>query len=264
MILFIHGFPTSSWDWHSVCPAFAPSHRLISLDMLGFGFSDKPRDYKYSITGQADLIEDLLMHLNVKALAIVAHDYGDSVAQELLARFESRTTAPKFRLNSVCFLNGGLFPETHRPLLIQRLLASPLGAIAGALSSKWLFVRNLKATLGSLHALPDQEFDTLWDLYQVNHGQRVLHKLITYIEERRQYRDRWVAAMQSTRVPLTLAVGEVDPISGRHMAQRYRELIPASQVFSLPRVGHYPQLEAPNQVIAAIQESLQFAAQALT
>ncbi|MGH8481349.1 MAG: alpha/beta fold hydrolase, partial [Nevskiaceae bacterium] len=63
-LLLIHGFPTSSWDWHRVWDALgAKFPRVIAADLMGFGFSSKPADYDYSILDQADLLEGLLAHL---------------------------------------------------------------------------------------------------------------------------------------------------------------------------------------------------------
>jgi pimeloyl-ACP methyl ester carboxylesterase len=78
-----------------------------------------------------------------------------------------------------------------------------------------------------------------------------MHKLIRYMRERRVHRDRWVGAMQSTDLPLKLIDGAADPISGVHMAARYRELVPSADVSLLEGVGHYPQIEAPGQVLRA-------------
>ena len=61
VIFLIHGFPTSSWDWAPIWAALNASYRLVALDMLGFGFSDKPRSHRYSIMEQADLCEALLI-----------------------------------------------------------------------------------------------------------------------------------------------------------------------------------------------------------
>ena len=120
-LLLIHGYPTSSWDWARIWPELTTRYDVIALDMLGFGESAKPRDHHYSILEQADLQAALLGALGVARVHVLAHDYGVTVAQELLAR-----GAP---IDSVAFLNGGLFPETHRPRLIQRILASPLGPL---------------------------------------------------------------------------------------------------------------------------------------
>lgn len=83
-----HGFPTASWDWHKLWPEFVKHYRVIALDMIGFGFSDKPINYHYSIGDQADLQQALLTSLGISSIHLLAHDYGDTVAQELLARFE--------------------------------------------------------------------------------------------------------------------------------------------------------------------------------
>lgn len=76
-----------------------------------------------------------------------------------------------------------------------------------------------------------------------------MHKLISYIPERRVQRNRWVAAMQRGEIPLRVIDGEVDPISGAHMVQRYCELIADADTVLLPGIGHYPQTEAPVQVL---------------
>lgn len=62
-------------------------------------------------------------------------------------------------------------------------------------------------------------------------------------------RDRWLSAMQSGGVPLRVIDGEVDPVSGAHMVERYRQLIADADTVLLPGIGHYPQIEAPVQVL---------------
>jgi pimeloyl-ACP methyl ester carboxylesterase len=85
-LLLIHGFPTSSLDWHRITPELAKHHRVLCFDLLGFGWSDKPTGHDYRIAEQADLAEAVLAHFGVEEAAVLAHDYGDTVAQELLAR----------------------------------------------------------------------------------------------------------------------------------------------------------------------------------
>ena len=116
-LLLIHGFPTASWDWQQMWPHLAKDYHVIAADFLGFGFSDKPRNYPYSILDQADLLESLMREKGVEKVHIISHDYGDTVAQELLARFQSRKEGGEKGLiiQSLCLLNGGLFPEVHRP-----------------------------------------------------------------------------------------------------------------------------------------------------
>jgi pimeloyl-ACP methyl ester carboxylesterase len=245
-LLLIHGFPTASWDWHYLWQPLAQRYRLIACDMLGFGDSAKPLDHEYSLLEQADLQQALLEHLGVEQpVHVLAHDYGDSVAQELLARhYEAR-----IHLASCVFLNGGLFPETHRPVLMQKLLLSPLGWMIGRAFSRDALVKSFRQIFGPQSRPTESELDDFWSLVESNRGPRILHKLISYIPERRVQRDRWVSAMQRGEVPLRVIDGEVDPISGAHMVQRYRQLIPNPDAVLLPGIGHYPQTEAPAQVL---------------
>ncbi|WP_271409095.1 alpha/beta fold hydrolase [Pseudomonas sp. Q1-7] len=246
-LLLIHGFPTASWDWHYLWEPLARRFQVIACDMLGFGYSDKPRGHDYRLLEQADLKQALLAHLGVAGpVHVLAHDYGDSVAQELLARHHEG----RFRMASCVFLNGGLFPETHRPVLVQKLLLSPLGVLVGRLFSRRKLAASFAQVFGPRTQPSALELDDFWRLIAEQNGPAVMHRLIHYIPERRQQRDRWVAAMQKGGVPLRVIDGAVDPISGAHMVARYRELIPDADTVLLDGIGHYPQTEAPDQVLA--------------
>jgi pimeloyl-ACP methyl ester carboxylesterase len=245
-LLLIHGFPTASWDWAPLWPRLVERHRVLTLDMIGFGFSAKPRRFAYSIAAQADLYEALLAREGVTAYRILAHDYGDTVAQELLAR--QRGGAAAARIEKVCLLNGGLFPETHRALVTQRLLASPLGPLVARFSTYRTFAASMRRIWGS-HPVSDLELRAMWTLVIERDGLAVLPQLIGYMRERREHRERWVGALVHATAPVRLIDGLADPISGAHMVARYRQLIPRPDVIELAGVGHYPQLEAPEAVL---------------
>ena len=248
-VLLVHGFPTASWDWSPIWPQLTARYRVLTLDMIGFGFSAKPRGFPYSIFAQADLFGALLARERVASYRMVAHDYGVTVAQELLARQPQEAAAP--RIVSVCLLNGGLFPEAHHPLLTQKLLASPLGPLVARLGGYRAFARAMRRIWGT-HPVSDDELRAMWRLVTEHDGLGVMPKLISYMAERRAHRERWVGALVEARAPLRLINGPVDPISGAHLVARYRELVPRPDVVELPGVGHYPQLEAPADVAAAI------------
>lgn len=252
-VLLVHGFPTASWDWAPIWPRLVEQYRVIALDMIGFGFSAKPKRFAYSIRAQADLVGALLAHAGVASYRLVAHDYGVSVAQELLARQRDAATAA--RLVSVCLLNGGLFPETHRALRTQRLLASPLGPVLARFMRYRAFAAAMRRIWGT-RGVTDGELHAMWSLVTESDGTAVLPRLISYMAERRAQRERWVGALVTATIPLRLINGLVDPISGAHMAARYRELVPSPDVVELPGVGHYPQLEAPAAVLDAVLEQL--------
>jgi len=256
-LLLIHGFPTSSWDWSAIWPALgARFTRVAAPDLLGFGYSDKPARYRYTLLEQADICEALLDRLAIPQAHVLAHDYGVSVAQELLARQLERsaeTPAPP-RLLSVTLLNGGLFPETHRATFSQRLLRGPLGGLMVRLMNERRFARAFSEVFAPETRPGAIEMHDFWTLVSCNGGLSAMRRLIRYIDERRQRRDRWVGALVKTSVPLRLINGPIDPVSGAHMVERYRELVPKPDVVSLEGIGHYPQVEAPERTLRAFLE----------
>ncbi|MBH0038471.1 alpha/beta fold hydrolase [Pseudoalteromonas sp. SWN166] len=248
-LLLIHGFPSASWDWEGMWQTLSEHYFVITLDMLGFGLSDKPINAIYKITEQADLYTKLLKHLNISDVHILAHDYGDTVAQELLARQVALQS--EIQINSVCFLNGGLFPEAHKPLFIQKLLLSRLGWIVPKLMNKQKFANNLVTIFGKNTPPTTQIIDTLWELLIYKDGLAVMPKLISYIKQRQQNRERWVGAIVNSHIPLTFIAGAEDPISGKHMIEHYKKLIPNARVQEFVELGHYPQVEDANAITQA-------------
>lgn len=251
-LLLIHGFPTASWDfepiWGGLCEQF---DYVLAPDLLGFGFSAKPRRHRYSLIEQADLCEQLLARNEVRRVHLLAHDYGVSVAQELLARQIDRPDRDTAIL-SVVLLNGGLFPETHRPTVAQKLLKSPLGPLLAPLMNERSFGRAFSKVFGAQTRPSPIELHDFWRLISFNDGRRATPRLLRYIDERRAQRTRWVGALSNTQVPLRLINGPDDPVSGAHMARRYAELVPNPDIVSLEGIGHYPQFEAPDRVLRAV------------
>ncbi len=249
-LLCIHGFPTASWDWHRLWPLLEGHYRLLAPDLIGYGFSAKPRDFPYSIARQADLCEQLCLSLGHGSVHLLAHDYGDTVAQELLAR--QNQGSPRMQVLSACFLNGGLFPEANRPRLIQKLLASPLGPLLIGRLSQRRFRRSFSAIFAKGRQPTGDELDEFWRLVNWNEGRAVVPRVIQYLKERDRFRDRWVGALTNSSIPMRLIDGTQDSISGINMVRRYRELIPRADVVEIPEAAHYPQLEAPERVATAL------------
>lgn len=250
-LILIHGFPTASWDWHKMWAVLKEKFNILAPDMIGFGFSDKPKQYAYSIMDQADLHETMFQKMNIRKAHILAHDYGDTVAQELLARHLDRQEKrdDSFQIQSLCFLNGGLFPETHQARPVQKMLISPVGFLLSRLMNKQTMEKSFRNVFGAQTQPTQQEFDEFWALIQHDNGQRIMHLLIRYMTDRRTYRERWVSAMQNSDIALRVIDGPVDPVSGVHMTERYKELIPNPDVILLEGIGHYPNVEAPDLVL---------------
>lgn len=246
-LVLLHGFPTCMYDWYKMWPQLSEQYSLIAFDFIGFGRSSKPYPHRYSIIEQAEITLALLADQNISSCYILAHDYAVSVTQEIISRIQDNRCT--LHVKKIIFLNGGLFPEMHRPVLMQKLLLSPVGKFVNMAFGKSSLQKNLSKVFGPDTQLTQRELDELWSLINYNKGQRVFHLLIKYILDRRENRDRWVKHMQETSIPMLLVNGPLDPVSGRHLEEYYKEIIPDPNTHSLDNIGHYPNLEAPQEVI---------------
>ena len=250
-LVCFHGFPTSSWDWHLLLPELEKSHRVLVFDFPGYGLSEKPAGRNYSLLRQLDAAEALLDHLGISEFDLLAHDMGNSVACELLRRREQ--DGYRFTLNSLTLLNGGIYMEMHHPLPTQRLLRTPVvGAVAGRLTSWRMFMMQYPRVYANPQQFDERHYQSQWSLLLNNGGRKVLHKIAGYMRERTRMGERWTGPLHRLDLPLRVIWGKEDPIAVYRIARKLCGLNRSARLAALEGVGHYPQLEAPGRVLAAI------------
>ena len=248
VLLCLHAFPTSSHDYHKIWNALAERFAVLAFDMIGYGFSAKPINFDYTTFNQTYVLQALLDHLQIKRVHILAHDYGNTITQELLARMEENRL--NFSIETICLLNGALFPETHRPILAQKILISPFGFLFGRLISDAKFKRSLASIFGEQTQPTEDELNDFLAVFKFNDGRKIAHQLIRYMSERKKYRERWVGALQRTKIPFRFINGLADRVSGKHLVERFRHLVPhQTDIIELEGVGHYPHFETPEIVL---------------
>uniref|UniRef100_A0AAZ3QA79 AB hydrolase-1 domain-containing protein n=1 Tax=Oncorhynchus tshawytscha TaxID=74940 RepID=A0AAZ3QA79_ONCTS len=228
VVILLHGFPTSSLDWYKIWePLNRRFNRVIALDFLGFGFSDKPRPHRYSIFEQASVVEALVSHLGLteQRVNLLSHDYGDTVALELLYRF------------------------------LQKLLkdSSFLSPVLTRLTNYMMFSKGLGDVFGPYTQPTDAEFLDMWTGVRFNDGNLVMDSILQFINQRDEHRDRWVGALTSTFIPVHMIYGPLDPVNPHpQFIFLYQKLVQRSTVSVLDEhISHYPQLEDPTGFLNA-------------
>ncbi|CDM76779.1 alpha/beta fold hydrolase [Mycobacterium marinum] len=252
-VLLLHGFPSSSFDFRSVIPYLA-GQAWLTMDFLGFGLSDKPRPHRYSLLEQADLVQNVVAQNVTGPVVVLAHDMGTSVTTELLARdLEGRLP---FELQRVVLSNGSVILERASLRPIQKVLRGPLGPIAARLVNRGGFTRGFGKLFSAQHPLSAQEAEAQWELLTHNNGHRIAHLLISYLEERERYAQRWHNAVRDWPKPLGFVWGLDDPVATTNVLNGLRELRPNAGVIELPGLGHYPQVEDPKAYTQAALDLL--------
>ncbi len=250
-VLMLHGFPTWSYDYAEVAADLAADHDVVTLDFLGYGVSDKPDPYDYTVAESADIVEELVAHLSLDGVDLVVHDYGAIVGQELLDR--RRRDALGFAVRSVTILNCAIVYSAYRPTTLQKLLIKP---VLGRLVASRVTASRARAGLDAVRGtakLADAEFEGLWLGISRDNGHKLAYRLIRYNAERDLHHSRWEAALLAWDGPLRLVWGLADPVSGAHVLERARQLLPHAKVTALGDAGHFPQSESPRTVAAAIR-----------
>jgi pimeloyl-ACP methyl ester carboxylesterase len=249
-LLVLHGFPTSSFDFHQVVDALAADRRVVLFDMLGFGLSAKP-DRPYRLVDQADLAVALVAELGVDRLGLLTHDIGDTVGGELLAR--QLEGVWDVEITDRTLTNGTVYMDLVQLSDGQKLLeALPDERLAQGVLDRDAVVGGLVGTFSPSADVPPAELDAAWELISHDGGERLLPRLARYIDERRHLEHRFTPPLVDHPSPLTVVWGTDDPIAVPAMADRLARARPDARVVLLDGVGHYPMVEAPDRFLGAM------------
>lgn len=260
VLIILHGYPTCSFDYYKALPYLENHFRVIIHDHLGFGFSDKPTDYSYSLVDQAEIALKFWNKLGIKVAHLLAHDYGTSVATEVIAQY-NENRLHSLELLSVTLCNGSIHIELAKLRLIQKLLLNKLsGPIIARLSNINTLRRNLKNIYFDKSKVTQVEIDALWKMMTHNNGRKVLHKTTQYIKQRSIFWDRWIGALKETDLPVHIVWAINDPVAIVKIAELIHQECQHSDLTLLEGLGHFPMLEGAKQwsdaVITSINHTL--------
>ena len=254
LLLFLHGFPSSSYDWRPLLELRPAGEATLAFDFLGFGLSAKPHDHVYTLAWQADAVEELVRRAGSPPVFVVGHDMGTSVATELMARDLRGELG--MQMTGALLFNGSMLLHLAKPTLGQNLLRSRLGSLFARLTSERSFRAQFSRVFSSHHPLSPEEAADQWALISHGGGERIAHLTINYMAERERFTDRWHGAIRDWPKPLTLAWGMQDPVARVEVLRGLQELRPGVETIELPGAAHYPQIEQPEAISAALDAAL--------
>ncbi len=262
VLLLVHGWPTSSIDWSGVAGPLSERFRVCALDFPGYGFSDKPQGWGYSLTRDAELLEFYLSRvLGAEAGVVVAHDRGDSVALVHAARCAEGRTAT--RLEHLVLTDGNIFLPLSNLTQAQRhvLGARSWSQIAAAVTPAALAAGLGAATFTPPRQAGDPEVEALTATFAHGNGTRVLHETIQYLAERSADEQKWLTALASAPFPVTMIWGLCDTVSPPRVASyvwnRYLMLKPGgNRLYFVPDANHYLQADRPDAFVKVLGHAL--------
>lgn len=245
-MVILHGYPTSSFDYYKVLDTLSSEYRVIIHDHLGFGFSDKPKNYSYSLIEQADIALQLWKTLGISEFTLLAHDYGTSVATEIIARHNKKQIA--INIEKLILCNGSMHIELSQLRFIQKLLKNKFtGKYVAKLSNEFIFTKNIRNVYFDKQKVTNEELKEMWLQLIYNEGKSVIHRLSNYINERYYFWHRWIGALKETELETKIVWAKNDPVAVFEIAELLSTEIKNNKLFPLENSGHFPMLESPEE-----------------
>ena len=244
-LLILHGYPTSSFDYYKVLPELSKQYRVIIHDHLGFGFSDKPTNYSYQLIDQATIALELWQKLKLKNITLLAHDYGTSVATEILARHNAKEL--EIKIDKLILCNGSMHIELSKLRIIQKLLKGRFGKYVAKLTNYFIFSKNLRNVYFDSSKVTDNELKQMWFQIEYNNGKKVIHLISDYINQRYTHWHRWIGSLKETEIPTKIIWAKEDPVAVKEIAELLASEIPNNNLNWIENCGHFPMLENPEK-----------------
>jgi pimeloyl-ACP methyl ester carboxylesterase len=262
-VLIVHGYPGSSWDFANVVRPVAKKTKVVVPDMIGFGQSDTPlkgtfKD-NFSLLRQADLYEAVAAAEGLETVILVAHDMGQTVGLELMARQEEGKLP--FRIKHAILLNGSTIVDLIETTPGQKAsLKLPDKALTKE-PPREEWYKDLIPTYGAKMQSKKGEVKKALDcqIAQIyaNDGARVMSNIVRYLLERKEFYDRWVGTFTGFHsAPMTVLWDLDDPVALESMADRVKAWRPETDLYKLEGIGHWPSIEAPDVIAEAILHRL--------
>ncbi|MFZ4079792.1 MAG: alpha/beta fold hydrolase [Pirellula sp.] len=253
-ILAVHGNPTWSFYYRSIVENFSKTHRVLAVDHIGCGLSDKPQKYDYCLSKHTENLVRWIDALDLHRIVMVVHDWGGAIG--LGAALERLD-----RIAGIVVLNTGAFPPPYVPL---RIAACRL-PILGSFAIRYLNAFALAATRMAIDRLPRLEpgvqagllapydspanrigIDTFVRDIPLSHSHRT-YRVLAELEQ---------SLPKLGHLPIHLVWGMKDWCFRPECLRKFQALWPQAAVHELADVGHYVMEEAPEQVQATLNRVL--------
>jgi pimeloyl-ACP methyl ester carboxylesterase len=259
-LVLVHGFPTSSIDWFEVAEKLSDRYRVCAMDFPGFGFSDKPLGWGYSLVRDAEVLEYYIAEvLGLESMIMIAHDRGTSVSLVHVTGGQS-----KVKLERYFLLNGNIFLPMSNLTQAQRIMLDPAtGPAALARGTP----EQMAVGIGPMMYTPprgpdDPEVEALIAIFSHGEGLKVLHETIQYLVERSEHEESWLEALAAMDVPTTFIWGVYDTISPprvvNYVWDKYMMKKPGRNLlYYVPDANHYLQNDQPEAFVETFTHALE-------
>lgn len=246
-VLLLHGLGESSFTWHDVMPALAARYRVIALDLMGFGRSDKPQDAAYSADAQAALVARFILDKNLDDIALVGHSFGGTVALRTALAEGIRGTG---RIRRIAVIGSPALPRsTARYLDLVKTPVIP-DTLASALSPEALARLLLREASGG-SVTSDENIEGYAAPYRDPAAMQAFFATARTIVMETDA-DAIAKRYKALEQPVLVVWCRKDPIVPLSAGRKLAAALPRARLSIIEGCHHLPQHERPKQLLKTL------------
>jgi haloalkane dehalogenase len=252
-ILFVHGTPTSSYEYRHLIAALSPRFRCIAPDHLGFGQSSRPSSFAYTPEAHAGVLNEFVERLGLNEATLVVHDFGGPIGLPL-------ALGPNARAKRLIVMNTWAWPLDDDPGMARgaKFIGGPIGRFLYRYANASLRLI-MPSAYGDRKKLTPEIHRRYLDVFRDRDARvLVLHALAkSLLGSRAHYQSLLDRLDTLERIPVLIVWGMKDSAFKPYQLERWRQLLPHATVEEIESAGHWPHEEEPARVADAIRRFLQ-------
>ena len=251
-LILLHGFGACAYTWRLLGTPLAGDYQVFTIDLKGFGYSDKPRDEKYAISDQAEMVAAFIRAQKLQDAVLIGNSMGGGVALMTYLALQEGKPGP---IRGLVLIDSAGYPQ-KMPWFI-RLAQIPVLNTLGPmlLSPRFLTGLVLRKCYYNKEKVTEEAIDAYAFFSSLPGAAEAVRQTAKQIIPANM--EAMIARYKHIRVPTLIIWGQEDEVVPLENARNFQRDIPDSQLAILPHCGHIPQEEEPRETLGIVTTFLQ-------
>lgn len=249
VLLFVHGTPSWSFDFRNQLKMLSKTYRCIAIDHVGFGLSDKPKNYDYSTQNHSATLQKFIIENNLTNITLIVHDFGGPIGLNVAIQMPER-------FKQFVILNSWLWSSENEPefIKLKKILKSPLLPFLYLnlnFSPRFILPKSFGEKKLASHL--KSQFTKPFSKKSERYGALAFAKSL--LNDQTWFEEMWQSKNKISYKPTLFIWGMKDPVIKPHHLNKFLTGFTNHQVIKLDSCGHFPQEE---ETVAVSNAILQF------
>jgi pimeloyl-ACP methyl ester carboxylesterase len=244
-IILIHGFTASLYTWRFNIDELGKSFPVYALDLPGFGYSDKPKDFQYDLDGYADFIVRFMDAFKISEAILVGNSMGGGIAIKTALNHPDRVA-------KLVLIDSVGYKEVKGRFLVFVLMKYPVvGEVLMSLNHRSVVERSLKGgPYYDSSFVTDDVVDSYYNVYKTEYARKVPLVVMRNLMKNYPFED---GDIKNIKVPTLVIWGSNDNLIPADVVENFTRDIEGSSAVVFPETGHMPQEEKSDLVNGLIK-----------